>query len=142
MQLSEHFTLEELVFSDYATRKGINNNPSPKVIANLNILCETLERVRTLLGNPMTVSSGYRSTELNRALNGAPTSGHISGYAADFTCRKFGSPIEIVKAIKASGIKYDQLIEEGTWVHISIDPRMRQQTLTASFGKKTTYAEF
>lgn len=142
MRLSEHFSLDEMIFSDYASRNRLQNIPSPQVTENLRTLCETLEKVRSLLGQPMTINSGYRGTELNRALKGAPTSAHLSGFAADFTCRKFGSPVAIVKAIKDSGIKYDQLIEEGTWVHISVDPRMRQQTLSAKFGNKTTYSEF
>lgn len=143
MKLSANFSLDELIFSDYATRNNIKNIPSPQVIENLKKLSETLELVRSFLGNlPITINSGYRNTELNRALKGAATSAHLSGFAADFTCRKYGTPLQIVKALKSSGIKYDQLIEEGTWVHISIDPRMRQQTLSAVFGNKTTYKEF
>lgn len=142
MNLTENFTLEELTHSDYATRHRINNTPSPQVVQNLKKLANTLEQVRSLLGAPINVNSGYRGLELNRAMKGASTSGHLLGFAADFTARKFGSPDAIVREIIKSGIKYDQLIEEGTWVHISIDPRMRQQTLKATFGRRVTYTEF
>lgn len=144
MRLSANFTLDELTQSDYAVRHGINNEPSPYVIQNLKKLAEGLERIRELLNNsPVNVNSGYRGLELNRRLGGAGNSAHLTGLAADFTARRFGSPMNIVKKLKESGIKYDQLIYEGTWVHISFDPKMRQQTLTATFKNgKATYKDF
>ena len=63
-----------------------------------------------------------------------PDSAHIDGYAADFVCPSFGTPADIARAIVASGLVFDQCIQEGTWVHISFDPRARQQALTATFG--------
>lgn len=142
MQLTPNFTLEELTHSDYATRHGIKNIPSPQIVQNLTKLAQTLEQVRALIGAPININSGYRGLELNRAMKGAPNSGHLLGWAADFTARRFGSPDKIVREIIKSGIKYDQLIEEGTWVHLSIDPKMRQQTLKATFGRRVTYSEF
>ena len=79
-------------------------------------------------------------------VRGVPTSAHCTGYAADFICPAFGTPLEIVRAIQAHNahcieqcqgadvISFDQLIEEGTWVHISFDPKMRGQALTAHFA--------
>jgi zinc D-Ala-D-Ala carboxypeptidase len=143
MRLSPHFFLSEFTDSNYATRHGIKNLPSPNIIGNLKTLAEALERVRSLLGYPISISSGYRNPELNRGIGGASHSAHLYGYAADFICPAFGTPKEIVKLIKNSGIKYDQVICEGNWVHASIEPRMRQQTLTATFRHgKATYQEF
>jgi zinc D-Ala-D-Ala carboxypeptidase len=142
MQLTQHFHLSEFTDSNYATRHGIKNLPSPHIIGNLKTLAEGLERIRSLLGYPISISSGYRNPELNRGIGGASNSAHLYGYAADFICPAFGTPVEIVKLIKKSGMKFDQLIEEGRWVHISVDPKMRQQTLTATFNKgKATYRE-
>lgn len=139
-KLTDNFYLEEFTQSDTATRKGINNTPNNVVLVNLKILAENMEQVRTLLTNPIFINSGYRSIELNKAIGGVSTSAHCLGYAADFTCRKFGTPDDIVSKIRVSKIKFDQLIEEGTWVHISFDPRMRQQTLRATFDNgKATY---
>ena len=88
------------------------------------------------------ISSGYRSPELNAAIRGAKKSAHLEGYAADFTCPSFGSPREVVRAIAASVIEFDQCIYEGTWVHISFDPDARRHVLTAHFGQGgTTYTE-
>jgi Peptidase M15 len=134
MTLSPHFTLEELVFSSTAVRLGIDNTPSEEVIAHLRVLADGLERVRSLLGHPMNIDSGYRCDVLNAAVRGSKTSAHLEGYAADFTCPGFGTPLEIVKLITGSTVAFDQCIQEGTWVHISFDPRLRREVLTAHFG--------
>lgn len=144
MKLTEHFYLEEFTQSDYALRHGIKNIPSPKVKQNLQVLANGLEEVRALLGKPIFITSGYRGIDLNRAIGGAATSAHTLGYAADFVCHSYGTPEQITDAIKDSGIEYDQLICEGTWVHISFDPKQRNQTLRALFDHrgKATYTAF
>jgi hypothetical protein len=143
MKLSENFTLDELTFSQTAVRHNINNNPSSSVKNNLRTLAENLEKIRTLLGHPIRISSGFRCMELNRKIGGSVNSAHMDGLAADFTCAKFGKPIDIVKALFKSGIKVDQVICEGTWVHVSFDPKMRQQFLTATFiNGKPSYKTF
>lgn len=139
IKLSDHFTLEELTFSQTASRKGIDNKPSLEAVAHLTRLAYCMEQVRALLAGPMRITSGYRSPALNAAVGGAKTSAHMSGYAADFVCPSFGSPLEIVKAIAASGINFDQCIQEGTWVHISFDPAMRREVLTAHFHEGEAY---
>ena len=138
-KLSEHFTLEELTFSATAQRKQIDNNPPAEVLENMKRLAAGLEEVRAALGNkPMRINSGYRSPKLNRAVGGARLSAHMAGYAADFVCPDFGSPLKIVKALAATGIQFDKLIQEGTWVHISFAPEARRQLLTAHFGTNGT----
>lgn len=141
MKLSPNFTLEELTFSQTATRLGINNKPSPVVLINLKDTAQRLEEIRELLGAPINISSGYRSPTLNRSIGGSSTSAHCLGFAVDFTARKYGDVKKVYEAIKNSGIKYDQLIEEfGSWVHISFAPSMRQQNLIATKVKnKTVY---
>ncbi len=142
MILSPHFTLEELTRSSTAVRLGIDNTPPEGVFANLAVLAEGLEALRALLGHPLMIDSGYRCPDLNAVVHGSQFSAHLQGYAADFVCPAFGAPLEIVRAIEASGIRFDQCIQEGTWVHISFDPRMRQQVLTAHFGAEgTTYTQ-
>ena len=142
-KLSEHFTLEELVASQYAARKGINNAPSAIIISNLTQLSNGLEKVRALLNAPILVSSGYRCTQLNIAVGGSSKSDHVLGYAADFTCPKFGTPKDIVKAIIASNIQFSQIIYEGMWVHLSFAPNMKREALTATFKNgKASYSPF
>ena len=138
-QLTPHFALEEFIESQTAVRYNIDNSPSQGVKNNLMTLAQGLERVREVLSAALKISSGYRCTELNRKVGGAATSAHMDGFAADFTCPSFGTPEDIVQAIHKSGIQLDQCIQEGTWVHISFDPRMRNQYLNAIFIKGTAH---
>lgn len=132
-KLTPHFTLEELTHSQTAMRKGLDNTPNAVIINNLTITCANLETVRALLNAPLMISSGYRSPAVNRAVGGSATSAHTQGWAVDFICPGFGTPKQITDAIKESNIRLDQCIEEGTWVHISFAPTMRQQFLKATF---------
>ena len=143
MKLSEHFSLDEFTASETATRKGIDNTPPPVVTEKLRMLAATLEQVRSLLGNnSIRISSGYRCLTLNRAIGSGDLSAHVLGYAVDFTCPGFGTPKEVANKIAESPIKFDQLIYEGTWIHLSVDPRNRREVLTAHFGKgKTSYTK-
>lgn len=144
LKLSANFYLAELTVSETAERRGISNQPDPLALANLFKTAALLEEVRKALGNKIVlVSSGYRGPELNAAIGGSKNSDHMRGEAADFRCPSFGSPLEVCRQIVKSGIKFGQLIWEGTWVHISIpDGSARDgEVLTAHFtpGKKTTY---
>lgn len=120
MQLSPHFTLAELSHSNTATRLDIDNTPLAEEIANLEILAEGLEQVRTKLDSrPILISSGFRCLELNRALKSKDTSYHILGLAADFTST-YGNVQEVMRAIADSSIQFDQLLLEfGSWIHIA-----------------------
>ena len=142
MKLSDHFTFEEASFSSTAARLGIRNDIPQTLTDNVFAAANGMEEVRALLGNPVHVDSWYRCPELNHAAGGSISSAHLQGYAVDFTCPKFGTPLEICKAIDASNIRFDQLIQEGNWVHISFDPKARRSTLTAHFaGGKATYTK-
>ena len=121
IKASPNFTIEELTFSETATRKDIDNTPSDEVLDNLYITAMEMENVRELLGNnPINVSSGYRCLELNTLLGSKPTSEHILGKAIDFTCSNFGDPYDIVDAIFKSDIQYNQILcEYNKWCHVS-----------------------
>lgn len=143
MQLSKNFKLNEFTTSQTATRKGIDNTAPAPIIERLRMVANTLEQIRTLLGNhSIRISSGYRCIALNRAIGSGDSSAHVQGYAVDFTCPGFGTPKEVAKKIAESDIKYDQLIYEGTWIHLSVDPRNRRDVLTATFkGGKASYSK-
>jgi len=141
MQLSPHFSLAELTASQTAARKGLDNTPDAVVKNNLTITAANLEKVRDLLKHPIIISSGYRSPAVNRAVGGSATSAHTKGWAVDFICPGFGSPVQVVEKLKSSDLIFDQIIEEGTWVHISFAPTMRKQVMKASFKNgKPTYS--
>ncbi len=118
--LSNNFTLDEFTNSQTAIRNGIDNSPTPEVLENLKTIAEQLENIRNLLGTPILISSGYRCPELNALVKGAKNSQHLLGQAVDFTSPKFGTPKQIVEAIRNSNIEYDQIILEfDRWVHFS-----------------------
>lgn len=131
MYLSTNFTLDEFTNSQTAERNGIDNTPPDSLLPTLRQTAYGLELVRTLLNNkPILVSSGYRGPALNAAVNGSNGSQHLLGEAVDFTCPTFGTPEQVVRAIVASNIPFDQVIQEfGRWVHISFGPRNRRQAL-------------
>lgn len=134
VRLSEHFALSEFTVSQTAGRLGLDNTPSPDIVDRLRGTAAHLEPVRALLGCPLLISSGYRSAAVNKEIHGAVGSAHVLGYAADFIAPGFGSPLAICRAIVAAGVRFDQMIEEGTWVHLSFDPRMRGEVLTKADG--------
>ena len=142
-QLSPHFSLEEFTHSQTACRLCMDNTPSDAVLAELAHTAIGMEGVRAILGVPITISSGYRSPQVNRAVGGVPNSQHTLGEAVDFIAPSFGTPLQIVRKIKSSGLHFDQLIQEGDWVHISFGPQMRGEVLTAHFmaGQPTAYTQ-
>lgn len=134
MNLTEHFTLEEMVASQLAARRRIDNQPGPAELANLRRVAATLEQVRELVGGPVLVSSGYRSPAVNAAVGGAKNSAHLLGLAADINIRGM-APRALAQKIRDSDIQFDQLIYEGTWVHIGLSAGApRREVLTATFA--------
>jgi uncharacterized protein YcbK (DUF882 family) len=133
MQLSEHFTLEELTRSEVAERKGLDNTPNASEIANLTRLAALLEEVRSLLNKPIMLNSGFRSKAVNDSVGSKDSSQHRIGCAADIRVPGM-TPKQVVEAIIASDIGYDQIIEEfGSWTHLSvpntIETKPRKQAL-------------
>lgn len=130
MKLSPHFTLAELVRSDTATRLGIDNTPPPELMPRLVLLAELLERIRSTLGCPVVVTSGYRCEQLNAAIGGVTSSDHSRGHAADIVAPGYGTPTQVATLLAplVSTLAIGQLILEGfrrpggrrsEWVHVS-----------------------
>jgi hypothetical protein len=129
VRLSPHFSLEEFVQSQTGDRLEIDNAPSKEIVENLKKTAGRLEIVRSILMQPIIVTSGYRCKELNLAIGGSPNSAHTRGLAVDFICPRFGTPRAVAKEIIGK-LDYDQLIYEYTWVHIGFDDSERLQVLT------------
>jgi zinc D-Ala-D-Ala carboxypeptidase len=130
-QLSPHFSLEELTHTDH---RQYDNSPNQDELANLNRLASFLEQVKSVLGGkPIMINSAFRSKQVNDAVGSKDTSQHRIGCAADMRVPGM-TPDEVVKAVIASGIGYDQIIREfDRWTHISIpnhpEDKPRQQAL-------------
>ena len=139
MNLSENFTLQELIYSDTAVRMGIDNKPNDETVENLKILCENiLEPIRSHFKAPVVVSSGYRSEAVCLAVGSSSKSQHIKGQAVDFEI--FGIPNKDVTDWVVQNLDYDQCILEfwndkepnSGWVHCSYSKdNNRKQYLNA-----------
>ena len=117
MQLSEHFSLEELTITNH---REFDNTPNDAELENLKRMAEFLEEVRALLGKPLLINSCYRSEKINNSVGSKSTSQHRLGCATDFRVNGM-TPNEVVKAIIASDLNFDQIIREfDRWTHISI----------------------
>lgn len=136
--LSDHFSLAELTTTSH---RALDNSPTREALHNLRTrLAPGMEQVREILGAAagrevaVLVNSGFRSKAVNKAVGGSKTSAHMFGVACDFRAPRLGSPLAVCRALAASDLAFDQLIEEGTWVHISFDVRLRRQVLTKAAG--------
>lgn len=142
MKLTNNFSLQELTSSETAVRRGIDNTPSPEVILNLKALCENvLQPLRDWYGKPITITSGYRSPELNKAIKGARNSDHMRGQAVDFVLPKedYARVFDWLR----KNVDHDQIINEFgfQWIHISFNTKSnRKQALKAiKSNGKTAY---
>ena len=121
MNLSEHFTLEELTRSEAADRNGWDNTPNDDEKINLMRLAALLEQVKQAVsGRPVMVNSAFRSKAVNDAVGSKDTSQHRLGCAADIRVPGL-TPREVVEACIAAQIPFDQIILEfDSWTHISV----------------------
>ena len=143
MQLTQHFTLAELTKSSAAERLGLDNTPPPEVLPALTTTAEMLERIRSTLGVPVTVTSGYRAWAVNKAVGGVTTSDHAQGRAADIVAPRYGTPLQIARALAplVDVLGIGQLIYERfgstSWVHVSTrvpDKRVNRVITITSAG--------
>ena len=136
MNLTAHFTLDEMLKSQTALRRGLDNSPEPKQLENLISLCESvLEPIRQHWNRPVIVSSGFRAPAVNKAIGSKPNSQHTKGQAADIEIP--GIDNFTLYLWVAENMNFDQLILEyytgepaSGWVHVSYVRRgNRNQTL-------------
>lgn len=150
MQLTENFSLNEMIKSETALRHGLDNTPPDEVINNLRLLCEqVLQPLRTAYGRGIKVNSGYRSPDVNAAVGGSRTSDHCKGQAADIEIPGVANA-DLAKYI-AEYFQFTQLILEfytpgipdSGWVHVSYDPNnLKRQVMTAMRENgKTVYKQ-
>jgi hypothetical protein len=147
VNLTDHFTLEDLSHSDVAIRHGWDNIPSPEQVESLRRVAQYLEQVRAharAVFSPhsvIIVTSGYRSPQVNEAVGSKPTSYHLKGLAADIRCPGVET-LTLALMIHDRLTGYDQLINEyGSWVHVGlpeVGSAPRHQSLTIGGRPATT----
>ena len=138
MNLTEHFTLEELTTTDH---RQFDNTPNETERENLVRLAGLLELVKVAVGGkPVMVNSAFRSKQVNDAVGSKDTSQHRIGCAADIRVPGM-APDAVVKAVIAAKLPFDQLIREfDRWTHISIpnDPKGKPRGQTLIIDKAGT----
>lgn len=129
----KYFTLEELIQSDTAKVRDIANTPTFDNVDNLKDLVKyVLEPLRELYNNPITVTSGYRSEALNKAVNGVKNSHHVLGCAADIVVGSIEKNKQLFNLLINSNLQWTQAIleEGGKWIHVSyIKDNLKKQVL-------------
>ncbi len=153
MKISNYVSLAEVTRSDTAKRRGIDNNPTPEHLENLKVVCsEVFDKAREYFGVPLFISSGYRSTALNKAVRGSLKSDHSKGKALDLDQDGHGNGVtnrQVFDYIK-NNLEFDQLIWEfgssnnPDWVHVGYRKgENRKQVLRALKGAdgKTVYVQ-
>ena len=139
MKLGKYFSLEEMTRSQTASRRGIDNTPTTEQINNLeDLVFHVLDPIREYFRLPITINSGFRCSELNRAVGSRDSSQHTQGKAADFEIPTVDN-LDLALWI-SENMNFDQLILEfhtpglprSGWVHVSWDGEAtnRRQVLT------------
>ena len=143
MNLSPHFTYSEMV----RTTSGLPNNPTPEQVERLRHLCLfLLEPIRTIMGVPVDVSSGFRTPEVNAAVGGKVNSQHmcLGPWAAADIWVRGTTPRDLALFIVTNRmvvIEYDQVIIEPTWVHVSYSSvHNRMELLQRDTSSPTGYS--
>lgn len=139
MQLTQNFSLHEMIKSETAMRKGLENNPGPQEIENLRLLCEqVLQPLRDAYGRGIKVNSGFRHPDVNAAVGGSRTSDHCRGQAADIEIpgvANYDLALYIEQYFDFTQLIlefYTPGIPDSGWVHVSYDPaNLKKQSLTA-----------
>jgi len=135
MNLTENFTLEELIYSEWADAHNVENIPTDDVVYNLTALAQDiLQPARDLFDGPISINSGFRCKEVNDGVGSKDTSQHMIGQAADLDCSDNKKLFNLIK----DNLIFDQLISEGglvtnpKWIHVSYRPHggNRKQILT------------
>jgi hypothetical protein len=141
-KISEHITYEEATQSNTAIRKGIDNTPNEDQLKCMREVAEKcFEPMREFWGKPLTVNSFFRSSKLNYAIGGQPTSQHMLGEAIDIGTGSLSGNKKLIEWAKENLI-FDQLIWEfGTnegpaWVHVSFTSRKQNRNQYLEIGKK------
>lgn len=118
----KYFSIKELCHSDTANARGIDNTPTEDVKANLEALIENvLDPLREAYGKPIYINSGYRCSELNKAVGGVSNSEHQTGCAADIDTNNKEENRKLFELAQELNLPFRQLIDEAnlSWVHIS-----------------------
>lgn len=124
MKLSPHFSFDELTTTSHSSLQESNRKSAESFKKNLTYTAGALEEIRTLLGVPLQITSGFRMPALNKAVGGSATSKHTQGLCADFI--PIGMEVKEAFALltthKSKLLSVRKIIIEGvkgkSWIHM------------------------
>ncbi len=148
--ISKHISMKEAVYSNTATRRGIDNTPGEYELQNMELLArKVFEPLREHVGKPIKINSFYRSAELNQAIGGSSKSQHCEGRAIDIDDTYGHMSNADMYAFIKENLDFDQMIwefgteENPNWVHVSyIDPETNRNRCLQAYkdeNNKTQY---
>lgn len=120
--MSKYFTLEEMTRSQTAVRLKIDNTPNATQKRDLLRLMDYLDGIREAFGQPIRVTSGFRSWGANKAVGGVKNSQHLAGQAADIVTSGAKTLRDLFDLIRKRGGFHQLIWEKSTWIHVSIPP--------------------
>ena len=147
MRLTEHFTFDELTSTSHNELLEANRESAKAFMKQLKYVAGTLEEIRAVLGVPLRVTSGFRSSQLNKLVGGSPTSGHTKGLCADV----IPLGIDVVEAQKKIIANKDkcpslkkcilEMVKGSEWLHIEAKTEANQPTQFFTTNNGKTYTE-
>lgn len=124
MNLTKHFTLEELTHSDYADAHGIKNYPGQQAQQNLMMLCVLiLEPLRIAIGQPIRINSAYRCKQVNMGVGGVSSSHHLLGLAADIHFdneTQLNAMIKVLHNNRHLDLALIERSKSSRWLHVQL----------------------
>ena len=147
MKLTEHFTFEELTYTSHKDILEANRESAKAFMKQLKYIAGTSEEIRAVLGVPLRVTSGFRSSQLNKLVGGSPTSGHTKGLCADV----IPLGVDVVEAQKKIIANKDkcpslkkcilEMVKGSEWLHIETKTEANQPTQFFITSNGKTYSE-
>ena len=120
MQITPHFTFEEMTYSLRAQKEGIRNEPGrEETVAITRLVCCLLEPARQRYGKRMIISSGFRCEKLNRSVNGKTSSQHRKGEAADIVADDMQELFDIFAEMEHDQLLFEHNSKGDWWLHVS-----------------------
>ena len=129
--MKKNFSLREMVVSSSHPKLLPTSIPISVADNLMNVWFYILQPLREAYGKPIVVTSGYRPTALNSAVGGVKNSQHLTGEAVDIVAQQRSDTDQLGKLIESLHLPFDQLIYEGTWIHVSYSARQRRQIIKA-----------
>lgn len=113
----DHFSFREMTH----TQVPLPNVPTGFKLSNIRSVAWILESVRSHVGKPLYINSGFRCPEVNSRVGGARTSHHLTGSAVDISIRNLSAgDLEVLERSLLAHYPCEFLKYDTFW-HVAFD---------------------